>query len=181
MSSSAWLFPAILGSASSLTGCTWISVIYMERLPVRPPLPSYWEILVVRLPLTKIHGWQPEEQLNVLSEPRNMYRVNLIWSNRSVAEGGSEAAGGARIATAPRANCFHAHVSLYLFPYSMHLYIAVFFRLQLLTFMVLSLFHSSLSPCAVHFYGATFLFSFLLHLTFMATKAISFFSCFNRL
>ena len=49
------IFPTVLGSASSLTGCSWIPVFYMERLPFWPPQPSYWVTryrsvrLVVRL------------------------------------------------------------------------------------------------------------------------------------
>ena len=38
------LFPTILGSASSQTRFSWISVFYMERLPVGPPQPSNWVI-----------------------------------------------------------------------------------------------------------------------------------------
>ena len=50
------LFPTMLGSASSLTGCSRIPVFYMKRLPIWPPQPSYWATryllvrLVVRLP-----------------------------------------------------------------------------------------------------------------------------------
>ena len=53
------LFPTMLGSASSLTGCSWIPVFYMERLPIWPPQPSYWatRYLLVRLDVRLSGFW----------------------------------------------------------------------------------------------------------------------------
>ena len=52
-------FPTMLGSASSLTGCSWIPVFYMERLPIWPPQPSYWatRYLLVRLDVRLSGFW----------------------------------------------------------------------------------------------------------------------------
>ena len=49
----------MLGSASSLTGCSWIPVFYMERLPIWPPQPSYWatRYLLVRLDVRLSGFW----------------------------------------------------------------------------------------------------------------------------
>ena len=50
------LCPTVLGSASSLTGCSWIPVFYMERLFIWPPQPSYW---VTRIPFGKFGIFLP--------------------------------------------------------------------------------------------------------------------------
>ena len=43
----------------SLTGCSWIPVFYMERLPIWPPQPSYWatRYLLVRLDVRLSGFW----------------------------------------------------------------------------------------------------------------------------